>query len=239
MKQENFKNPEIAEQANREGLRIFPDDQIGAELITKNILGQLTEEEEENLMRLIQEKQYSPEINELFKKSREHDPAISLVEVNHGAHVHVSPEGGVQTIWTYGLGKCNATLTLAEINDGAREAVLTHFFPDKIREHAGELSDLLLEIDEKNVKKAKTIIFSLGKPTKNGELEPEKPELAEMLATIVRSQIPNAKIEIIPYPEFHNRLSGTKDQGVLIANIPGKSHSEATFQTWFKSGNLS
>lgn len=147
--------------------------------------------------------------------------------------------GGVRTMWTYGLGKCNATLTFAEMNDGAREVVLTHFFPDNIREHAGELSELLSKIDGKNVEKAKSIIFSLGKKTdEGGRLEIEKPEIAEMLAAIVRSQIPNAKIEMMPYPEFHNRLSGAKDQGVLVAKIPGKPRGEATFQTWFENGNL-
>jgi len=125
------------------------------------------------------------------------------------------------------------------MNNGTREAVLTHFFPDKTREHAGELSELLSEIDKKEIKKAKTIIFSLGKTGENGELETEKPEIVEKLATIIRSQFPNAKIETILYPEFHNRLSGTKNQGVLPASIPGKSHGEATYETWFKEGVLS
>ncbi|MFA6494231.1 MAG: hypothetical protein WCT49_04235 [Candidatus Paceibacterota bacterium] len=227
------------EQARQEGVRIFPDDPIGAELVSKNILGQLTEDEEENLMRLIQEKQYSPEVNELFSRAKEHDPQVSLVEVNHGTRVRIPEDGDEQTVWTYGLGKCNATLTLSEMDDGSREGVLTHFFPDKIQEHAGELSELLSKIDKNNIKKTKTIILSLGK--KNGDenaLQIEKPELAEMLAAVVRSEIPDGEIEVIPYPEFHNRLSGAKDQGVLIAKIPAKANGEATFQTWLENGTL-
>jgi hypothetical protein len=94
MEQEKPQDLDIFEQAKREGLRLFPDDPKGAELVQKNILMQLSEEEENSLLQMIQKKQYSPDVLELFKRSREHDPLFSLVEVNHGVHVHVSPDVG-------------------------------------------------------------------------------------------------------------------------------------------------
>ena len=59
----------IEEKATREGSRIFPDNPEGANLVTKSILGSLSEEEESELTTLIEEKQYSPSVIELFKKS--------------------------------------------------------------------------------------------------------------------------------------------------------------------------
>ena len=230
----------IEEKATREGSRIFPDNPEGANLVTKSILGSLSEEEESELTTLIEEKQYSPSVIELFKKSEQHDPSISRVEVNHGGNIRVLSEEPAKTIWTYGLGTCNATLTFAEMTDGSRETLLTLDFPDKIQEQAEELSNLLSKVEKKNAEKIKSIIFTLGKKTEEKtELEIEKPKLALMLETIIRSQFPDSEIETIPYPKFHNRLSEKKDQGVLIANIPGKAKGDATFQTWFKNGVLS
>lgn len=237
--EESLIRSDLFEKAESEGLRVFPDNPIGAALVKKSFLEEpMTEEEENTLMDLIQKKQYDPEVLELFKRSREHDPLSALVEVNNGTTLHVSPEETNKKIWTYGLGRCNATLTFIETKGGVREIILTHFFPDKIKDQASKIAKLFSAVDTKNIQKAKTVIFALGR--KNGdELEIENAKNTDILTAMILSQTPQTTIECIPYPPFQNRLSGTKNQGVLIADIPGSLRGDATYQTWFTNGKLS
>ncbi len=239
MEQESFIKSDILKKAVVEGLRVFPDNPLGSALVKKSVLNEpMTEEEENTLMDLVHEKQYDTRVLELFKKSKEHDSFSSLVEVNKGMTLHVLPEETNRQIWTYGLGICNATLTLLEMKNGKRDVMLTHFFPDKIKDQASKIRELFSVIDTKNIQKAKTIVFSAGKK-KGEELEIENTKNTDILVTVIQSQLPQTKIESIPYPPFHHRLSGTKNQGVLIANIPGSLKGEATYQAWFTDGKLS
>jgi len=227
-----WKNCTEEEKGELYGLRVFPNNPKGQELIKKEHLGLLTLDEKEELKRLneseIRQEIMTPELRELFERTEANDPSIEQVSMNQGSSIEALPNDEQEKIiWTYGLGGCFGTLVFSEDENGRKSAVLTHFDPLSISANMNELRKLIRSNPSMKEPKYKQSILVLGAleykqnpETKQWETSMDK-QKTDMLIIAIKAELgQDVDVKLEPYSATND--TKTKDQGSLIVRIPPK-----------------
>jgi len=231
------------EAAELQGIFAFPDNPRGANLLTRDVLAQTTEEEKTELRKHFQRKQFSPEVNALWDKVEAGDPNVEQVAMSQGKAVEVSATDPEKIIWTYGLGGCYGCLVYTENSNGTRNAVLTHYPPTEISQDLAKLRELIgqsVQMKEATTKQT-VLVMAAGEvqdpATKKGSFRVRDQQIADLLAIAVQAELgAGVNVKLEPYSE--TQMAGEKDQGTLLVYIPPTGKGEARYRTWFSGGTL-
>ena len=231
------------EEAELQGILAFPDNPRAAKLLKRDVLGQTTEEEKEELRKYFQRKQFSPEINALWDRVEAGDPNVELVEMSQGGAVEVTPTDAEKIIWTYGLGGCYGCLLFTEHPDGTRNAILTHYSPIEIFQNLVKLRELISK--SVKIREASRQIFLVIAPgewvrdpvTQKVSFKVKDQKKVDLLVYTVKAELgAGVEVKIEPYSEM--RMLDKKDQGILLVRIPPVGKGDARYRTWFSGGTL-
>ncbi len=230
------------------GRNAFPDNPRGVELRKKQALRLITGEEEAELINLFKDKHrktgFSPEVRELWERTKAGDPNVKCVMMNDGQSIEVSAEDeDEKIIWTFGLGGCDAVAVLTETEDGTRNCVLTHYSVANLSKNSKKLSELLLgERKTKGGKSSSTALIFLNgeyeQDAKSGKwvLGAKYQKSIEMLTLALQVDL-GEKVEI--KVNFYSPvLNDEIDGGVLYVRVPPKGKGEVCYKTWRGGGRL-
>lgn len=232
------------EAAELQGLIAFSENQRGANLLMKDVLGQITKEEKKELKKHFQRKRFSPEINTLWDKVEAGDPNVKQVAMSQGKAIEVSQADPEKIIWTYGLGGCYGCLVYTEHPDGTRNAVLTHYPPTEISQDLTKLRELIgqnIKMKEAATKQT-VLVMAAGEwvqdpATKSNSFRVRDQQTADLLALAVQTEL-GAGVDVKLEPYSETQMIGEKDQGTLLVHVPPSGKGEARYRTWFSSGAL-
>ncbi len=166
------------EQAELMKLIAFPENPRGAELRKKQLLGQITAEEEKELRRLYQlkfrQKNNTPAVVRLWERVEANDPNVEQVDMGNGKLVEVSPTEEEKIIGTFGLNGCYACVVFTEYEDGTRNCVLTHYPPIELSQNIDKLSKLIGASEKMITAKTKKAVLVLpGEWTQEYKMKPK------------------------------------------------------------------
>jgi|GEM_PF-1623804 len=226
---------------------VFPNNPRAAELLRKEILGQITEEEQEELngyfRQKLQHEKFSPEVNALWDRVEAGDPNVLQIGMSQNGAVEVSPDDPEKIIWTYGLGGCYACLLFSEHPDGTRNAILTHYPPTEILQNLANLQELIgqnvkmKEVDTKST----VLIMAPGEwvkdpITKKFSFRALNQQAINLLTLTIQKELGH-KVDI-KLELYSEAQSDQKDQGTLLVYIPPSGKGQARYKTWFSRGVL-
>lgn len=230
------------EAAELQGLLAFPDNPEAASLLMKDVLGQTTQEEKEELRKHFRRKQFSPEVDALWDRVEAGDPNVEQVAMSQGKAIEVSPtDQEEKIIWTYGLGGCYVCLVYTEHSDGTRNAVLTHYPPTEISQNIAKLRGLIGS-EMKGASTKTVLVMAAGEwaqdpETKEYSFRVKDQQTADLLSLAVQAELgPGVEVKLEPYSE--TLMFGKKDQGTLLVYIPPFGKGDARYKTWFSGGTL-
>lgn len=188
---------------------------------------------------------FSSVVQDLWRRSEEHDPNVEWVTIGSGKFLEV-PKTDDETekiMWTYGLCDCNTAALFMEREDGTRACALTYYPPNALLTSAGKLRALFPGMGKMETAKIKKAIFALpGVRTQNPETKREEitvtdKDAVKMLSLVAEQELgPDVEIIIAPYDEHPD--PNVKDEGTLVIHIPPSGKGDAWYQTWSQKGIL-
>ena len=235
------------EQAELFGLRAFPNNPRGAKLRKKEVLGLLNPEEEKELRRLYQlkdrQENCTPAIQILWERVKASDPNVEQVRMGDGKFIEVAPTEEEKVIWTFGLGRCYATVVFTENKNGTRYCVLTHYPPIQLYQNIDKLGDLIGASEEMRTAKTKKVILALpgewgqNSETKKYEMRVKDQQAVDALTIAIRAKL-GADVDIKLKPYSEREEFWVKDRGILVIYVPPVGKGDVSYRTWYGGGKL-
>ena len=193
------------ERAELMGLNVFPDNPHSAELRKKEALGQITDEEREELRRLYQlktrQEEKTPAVIQLWERVEANDLNVEQVEMGNGKSIEVTSTEEEKVIWTFGLRGCYGSVVFTENEDGTRNCVLTHYPPTELSQNMVKLGDLIGISEKMKTAKIKKVILALpsewvqNPETKKYEMKTKNQQAVNALTIAIQAEL-GADIEI-------------------------------------------
>jgi hypothetical protein len=245
--QSRYESLNEEERAELMGLNVFPDNPRGAELRKKEALGQITDEEKEELRKLYQlktrQEKNTPAVQNLWERVEANDPNVEQVDMGNGKSIEVAPTDNEKVIWTFGLGGCYGSVVFTENEDGTRDCVLTHYPPTELLVNMGKLGDLISTSEKMKTAKTKKVVLALpgeltqNPETKKYEMKTKNQRALDALTLAIQAKLgADIEIKLEPYSEMIN--AEEKDQGTLIVFVPPTGKGDVRYQTWYGGGKL-
>lgn len=246
--QSRYESLSEEEKAELMGLNVFPDNPRGAELLKKEALGLIADEEKEELRKLYQlqtrQKENTPAIQRLWERVEANDPNIEQVNMGSGKSIEVAPtDEEEKVIWTFGLCGCYGSAVFTEHEDGTRTLALTHYPPTELSVNMSKLGDLIGASEKMKVAKTKKAVLALpgewiqDPETKKYKMKAKNQQAIDALTLAIKAKLgTDIEIKIEPYSEMIS--VGEKDQGTFVVYVPPSGKGDVRYKTWFSGGKL-
>ena len=216
----------------------FPDDFVAANLMKKRLMGEATKEENTQFLNISKRQGLSPETVGWLDAVDNGCENTILTSMNQAREVEIKPGDDTKIAFTHGLGGCLSTVTVADLEDGRRLALQTHFDPTNTRQHTSEIENWVdrhpeLTADDTQVT---SMFLAPDDDFLKGNVDP----IRELVEITLKSRLSESTFQFkqVEYPL--NLDESNLDNGYFGVRIPPTSaETPPTYKTWFQSGTFS